>query len=58
MFGDLPQSRESLVELGKFIMERVPGRFEADEPSRSTSRAASHAAGDADCLAGDKGRGR
>jgi monoterpene epsilon-lactone hydrolase len=25
MFGDLPESRESVIELGKFIMERVPG---------------------------------
>jgi acetyl esterase/lipase len=57
MFGDLPESGESLIELGKFIMERVPRKIEAQEQSRS-SRAASHAAGDADRLAGNKGCGR
>jgi epsilon-lactone hydrolase len=55
MFSDLPESRESLIELGKFIMEHVPDRIEAQEPSRSTSRTASHTAGDSDRLAGDKG---
>ncbi|MGY8631927.1 alpha/beta hydrolase [Bradyrhizobium sp. 14AA] len=35
MFGDLPESRESLIELGKFIMDRVPGRARAQEPSES-----------------------
>jgi len=58
MFSDLPESRESMIELGKFIMERVPGGIEVQEPSRSKGRAASHAAGDTDRLPGDKGRGR
>lgn len=31
MFSDLPESRESLIELGKFIMEHVPGTTEAQE---------------------------
>jgi monoterpene epsilon-lactone hydrolase len=34
MFSDLPESRESLTELGKFIKERVPGRDAAQKPSR------------------------
>nr|WP_249792418.1 alpha/beta hydrolase [Bradyrhizobium sp. BRP22] len=57
MFSDLPESRESLIELGKFIMERVPGTIEVQEGFRS-SCAASHTPRDTDRLAGDKGRGR
>jgi epsilon-lactone hydrolase len=34
MFSDLPESRESLIELGKFIMERVPGSIGVQEPVR------------------------
>lgn len=35
MFSELPESRESVIELGQFIMERVPGRIQAPEPAGS-----------------------
>jgi acetyl esterase/lipase len=58
MFGELPESEQSVAELGSFIIERTPGKIKMPDRSRSSAGTASHATRDADRFSGDEGGGR